>query len=184
MKPAKMEVTVQRPAAELTDDQLGDPAGRTRLRRRRRSGFVPSSNPGFESGVPAATRRALFDLRKQVADLNGVVDELTTAIDKLPKGIVKMGVMVGQSGVAIAANVATPVTQTLSFTPLVGRRYRMYCACRASAPNTATPGGAYLRIGGTTASQRTTPGLGSVARISRCGSSASSLVPERRAPTP
>jgi hypothetical protein len=29
----------------------------------------PNSSPGFEPGVPAATRRALLDLRRQIADL-------------------------------------------------------------------------------------------------------------------
>lgn len=53
------------------------------------------------------------------------------------RGIMVMGAAnVLPQGTAIAANVSTLFTNTVNFTPLVGRRYRVYACIRAMFPTT------------------------------------------------
>lgn len=64
-----------------------------------------------------------------------------------PLGIVALGTMIAYEGVGFGAGVSTPITQTLSFTPLTGRRYRLVCMMRAIGGN--PPTGFRLSLAGT-----------------------------------
>jgi len=60
-----------------------------------------------------------------------------------PRGIVALGATTGVSSLAVAAGSETVVSNTITFTPLLGRMYRIRCNIRATAVSPANNG--YLR---------------------------------------
>lgn len=95
---------------------------------------------GYQPGVASSTRRAFFDVRRLLTELTNRVTAIEGA--DVPAngagGIVAFGTMTGGT-VDIAAGASATLASGLTYTPAVGRRYRLVFQTRATQPLTAPP---------------------------------------------